>query len=157
MTYLDVLNELRKLPVYLLEDEVELWRYSPTGDIETMPVHHIVSPHDEDDPEWNEGGAYHLSLQSFEDEPEPPKKKFYVNVSMGMSTSFCIEAEDKYDAMDKAEHLMWSRPFFDALIENIDFGDKGSLDMLYDSMRVVDVDECTDPDVDPLYVDGFLK
>jgi hypothetical protein len=89
--------------------------------------------------------------------PKDEPKKFYVNVSMGTSTSFCIEAEDKYEALDKAEHLMWSRPFFDALIENIDFRDKGSLDMLYDSMRVVDVDECTDPDVDPLCVDGFLK
>lgn len=152
MTYLDLLNELRKLPVYLLEDEVELWRYEPTGDIETMPIHHLVNPHDDDgDPEWHEGGNYHLSLQSFAEEPEPDKRKFYVDAIMRPSVQFCIEADSVEDAVDKAGKLMWSPRFFDSIKDEFDFDETE----LFETMTLTDVNECFD-NVDPLDVDGFI-
>ena len=157
MTWLELMEALDEMPLHLLKHEIELWRYESFGHIEVMPVHHLVNPHDDEgDPEWEKGGNYYLSLQSFADGPksfveEPDPKKFYVDVAMCPSVQLCIQADSESDALGKAGRLVKSKEFFDSIKDDFDFDEWE----LFDTMLVTATNECFD-NVEPIYVDGFI-
>ena len=72
MTWLEIMDVLDKMPRHLLKEEASLWHYDEQGEYEVLPVHDVVSPlNDGKSKEWEPGGNYHLSLQSFNSERKP--------------------------------------------------------------------------------------
>ena len=150
MTWLEIMNILDNMPLHLLKKEAELWHYDCHGSYEVMPVHHLVNPMDDgENPEWEKGGSFYLSMQSFENEPEP--RKFYVDTTMNASVQLCIQAESKEDALNKMSKLMFNTEFFDSIRDDFVFDDNE----LYDTWSVTAVNECFD-NVDPIDVDSFI-
>lgn len=121
MTWLDILSILEDMPHYLLKEEAELWKYTSAGKVEVLPIHHLVNPKDDDSTphEWEKGGDYHLSLQSFEDEPEPKPEwhTYLVNVDAIMSQTVRIEAASENEAREELEALLRSGELYDEYLE----------------------------------------
>ena len=153
MTWLEIMNILDSMPFHLLKQEAELWRYDTHGNYEIMPIHNLVNPNDDgESPEWEKDGAFSLSFQSFEDEPEP--RKFYVDTTMNVSAQFCIQADSKEDALNKMRFAVCNKRFFDSVKDDFDFDEVE----MFDTWGVVkdQVYECFD-NVEPIDVDSFIS
>lgn len=158
MTWLEILQVLEKMPYHLLKDDAELWYRDDSGSvIDVLPVNHIVNPHDDDasDPEWEKGGTYYLTLESWA-EPKP-KDTFLIQTSTILGQQFAIEADSVEDAREKAKRLVNDKAFFDEHMHA-----KWSYDNEWDAAEVIDVvtgwdlhdDECF---ISPTTVDKYLK
>lgn len=72
MTWLEIMEVLDRMPRHLLNRKAELWHYDDEGNYDVLPVDNVVSPIDDNsEPEqWEPGGDYRLSLQSFGKRPQ---------------------------------------------------------------------------------------
>jgi hypothetical protein len=105
MTWLDILNVLEEMPIHLLKQESELWHYDDDGSYDVLPIDSIVSPLSEgrDDPDWKKGGAYRLSLQSFDEERKPELNEYAVKIHRVCNVS--VMAKDPEQAQRIGENL----------------------------------------------------
>jgi len=135
MTWLEIMDVLDKMPRHLLKEEASLWHYDEQGGYEVLPVHDLVSPlNDGESKEWEPGGAFGLSLQSFDEEKPEPKQTYCVCIGTFVDQSFCIEADSMDDARQKALKLLWNKEFFDAHLSG-----KWSMDNEWDGTELSDV------------------
>ena len=159
MTWLEIMDVLDKMPRHLLKKEANLWHYDEQGKYEVLPVHDLVSPlNDGESKEWEPGGAFGLSLQSFDEEKPKPKQTFVVLTSTIFGQQFSIEADDVDDAREKANRLVHCERFFkDRMRSN------WSCDNGWDCTEVVDIvtgwdthgdDDFVAPDAVDKYLNG---
>lgn len=132
MTWLQLIDELRKQPMWLLEQEVQInWDDNHTEramedvayvdtdhnetDVSKLSFVQLVSPTNEgEDPSmWTEDSGCSLSMTVMPTPKSKPKEKFLVYATTILDQSFFIEAEDKNDAFAKAHQLVNNRRFFD--------------------------------------------
>lgn len=111
MNWLEIMDVLDKMPRHLLKQDAELWHYDADGDTaEILSVDNLVSPLNEPDSrEWEEGGCFHLTLQSYDKpaaEERPERRTFLVDVDTIVSQTFCVKATSREDARAKVDAML---------------------------------------------------
>jgi hypothetical protein len=128
------MDVLDKMPRHLLKKEACLWHYDKRGGYEVLPVQNVVSPlNDGESKEWEPGGEFGLSLQSFDEEPEP-KQTFIVDISTLLPQSFSLEADSMEEARDKANELLNNNEFFDRYLSG-----KWMMDVEWDATEIIQI------------------
>ena len=127
MTWLQLIDELRKQPMHLLERDVQVWNYigDDHGDIQTLvgtPDKLLTRDNDDgcfEPGDWDEDGCCTLSLQCYYQVPEEfytkrkdfdgtVKKpcKYKVKCYESTEYTFEVEAEDEDSAWEVAHDIL---------------------------------------------------